>query len=108
MTPKSDPPQRGGAGRGQGRKPASMPAASPSPDTIRALRATAGMTQAQAAALVGAGMRAWMGWETPAGEPNARAMSPAVWFAFCARLALTPAELARVEAMMASGEQNPR
>jgi hypothetical protein len=49
-------------------------------------------------------MRAWMGWETPTGEPNARAMSPAVWFAFCARLVLTPAELARVEAMMETAE----
>ena len=50
------------------------PAANPPPDTIRAAREVAGMTQAQAGAVVYSSMRAWQQWE--AGE---RRMHPAIW-----------------------------
>lgn len=58
------------------------PAATPTPEQIRAARESAGLTQSQASALVHAGLRAWQKWE--AGE---RRMHPAFWDLFRRRLA---------------------
>ncbi|MEI2770756.1 MAG: helix-turn-helix domain-containing protein [Candidatus Competibacter sp.] len=53
------------------------PAANPSPDTIRAAREAAGLTQTQAGAVVYSSMRAWQQWES--GE---RRLHPAIWELF--------------------------
>lgn len=58
------------------------PAATPTPEQIRAVREGAGLTQSQAGALVHAGLRAWQKWEL--GE---RRMHPAFWDLFQRRLA---------------------
>lgn len=50
---------------------------SPSPAEIRASRLAAGLTQAEAAALIQCGRRAWMEWE--AGN---REMHPQLWECF--------------------------
>ena len=50
---------------------------SPSPAEIRQARELAGLSQAQAAALVHAGLRSWQHWE--AGD---RVMHPAFWELF--------------------------
>ena len=56
---------------------ARAPAANPTPEEIRAARERAGLTQAQAAALVHSTLRAWQRYE--AGE---RRMHPALWELF--------------------------
>ncbi len=53
------------------------PAANPSPDTIRAAREVAGLTQTQAGAVVYSSLRAWQQWES--GE---RRLHPAIWELF--------------------------
>jgi DNA-binding transcriptional regulator YiaG len=50
------------------------PAANPTPDEIRAARASAGLTQTEAARLIYCTLRAWQDWE--AGK---RRMHPALW-----------------------------
>lgn len=54
-----------------------MAAASPTPAEIRAARLAAGLTQAQASAVIGCGYRAWMEWE--AGNRRMPALSWYVW-----------------------------
>lgn len=49
----------------------------PSPDEIRAAREAAGLTQAQAGALVHSALRSWQRW-----EEGAREMHPAFWELF--------------------------
>lgn len=51
--------------------------ASPAPQDVRAAREAAGLTQAQAAALVHSALRSWQQWE--AGD---RQMHPALWELF--------------------------
>jgi len=53
------------------------PAASPSPDRVRAAREAAGLSQTEAAVLIHSGLRAWQEWE--AGN---RRMHPAFWELF--------------------------
>lgn len=57
--------------------PKKRPTAHPEPAEIRALRISAGLTQAQAGALLHANLRSWQKWER--GE---RAMHPAFWELF--------------------------
>jgi transcriptional regulator with XRE-family HTH domain len=45
-------------------KPDTVPASTPTPAEIRVARLAAGLTQAQAAALVGKTARTWQGWES--------------------------------------------
>lgn len=54
----------------------------PSPDEVRAAREAAGLTQAQAAALVHATLRNWQQWEDATGGANARRMHPGLWELF--------------------------
>lgn len=53
------------------------PASNPAPETIRAAREAAGMTQTESALLVHASLRAWQQWE--AGD---RRMHPGLWSLF--------------------------
>lgn len=55
--------------------------ANPSPAEVRAAREAAGLTQAQAAALVHASARNWQQWEQEAGS-NVRRMHPGLWELF--------------------------
>ena len=57
------------------------PSANPAPAEVRAARESAGLTQAQAAALVYASLRNWQQWEQAEGS-NARRMHPAIWELF--------------------------
>lgn len=61
---------------------AKSPMNSPTPAEVRAARETARLTQTEAAALVHGTLRAWQGWEAPAGEPAARRMHPGLWELF--------------------------
>lgn len=62
---------------------AGHPARNPSPDEIRAAREAAGLTQAQAAALVYANLRAWQRWEADEQTTEtARRMHPGLWELF--------------------------
>lgn len=61
-----------------------MRADGPSPEVIRAARLAAGLTLAQAAALVHTSVRAWSQWE--AGD---RRMHPAMWELFQVRTTTT-------------------
>lgn len=58
----------------------------PSPDEIRAARKKAGLTQTQAAQLIGnAGdksYRTWQRFEAPADNPDHRAIHPRMWEMF--------------------------
>lgn len=59
----------------------------PSPDEIRAARKAAGLTQAQASALVSeaqgvAAYRVWQAWETPVGQGNHRPIPLLAWEMF--------------------------
>lgn len=58
------------------------PASNPSPEEVRAAREDAGLTQAQAAALVHATLRNWQQWEDTTGGTNARRMHPGLWELF--------------------------
>lgn len=60
---------------------AGHPARNPSPAEVRAAREAAGLTQAQAAALVHATPRNWQQWEQDEGN-NVRRMHPALWELF--------------------------
>lgn len=63
------------------------PAANPTHEEIRAARERAGLTQAQAAALVHSTLRAWQRYE--AGE---RRMHPAMWELFRLKTGMLPGE----------------
>lgn len=61
--------------------------ARPTPKEIRAARKTAGLTQAEATALVSeaqgtSAYRVWQAWETPADKGNHRPMPLLVWEMF--------------------------
>ena len=58
------------------------PFSTPTPVEIRAAREAAGLTQTEAAELVRGTLRAWQGWEAPAGQPDARRMHPGLWELF--------------------------
>lgn len=60
---------------------AGHPARNPKPAEVRAARDAAGLTQAQAAALVHASVRNWQQWEQEEGS-NTRRMHPALWELF--------------------------
>ena len=60
---------------------AGHPARNPSPAEVRAARESAGLTQAQAAALVHSGERNWRQWEAE-DVPSARRMHPGLWELF--------------------------
>jgi len=60
---------------------ADNPARNPSPTEVRAAREAAGLTQAQAAALVHASPRNWQQWEQDEGA-NVRRMHPGLWELF--------------------------
>ncbi len=66
-------------------KPISVRMKQPTPDEIRAARERAGMSQAQAAALIStakkAGYKTWAGYETVEGK-NARTIPLPVWELF--------------------------
>ena len=64
------------------------PSSNPSPAEVRAARLAAGLTQAQAAALVHASPRNWQQWEDMTGGANARRMHPGLWELF--RLKIRP------------------
>lgn len=57
--------------------------ASPDPETIKATREAAGISQTEAGALVYAALRSWQHWEN-----GDRAMSPAIWELFTLKLPL--------------------
>lgn len=62
---------------------AGHPARNPTPAEVRAAREAAGLTQAQAAALVYANLRAWQRWEADEQTTEtARRMHPAIWELF--------------------------
>jgi DNA (cytosine-5)-methyltransferase 1 len=52
----------------------------PKPETIRAARHKAGLSQTAAAQLIWSHLRSWQDWES-----GNRRMMPAVWFAFLVR-----------------------
>lgn len=59
----------------------------PSPQEIRAARKAAGLTQAQATALVSeangdSAYRVWQAWETPVGQGNHRSIPLLIWEMF--------------------------
>lgn len=58
------------------------PSSNPLPEEVRAARDAAGLTQAQAAALVHATLRNWQQWEDTTGGTNARRMHPGLWELF--------------------------
>lgn len=60
--------------------------AKPTFDLIRFVRLAAGLTQSEAAALIGKPMRTWQNWEAPAGTPEHRAMDAALWELFMIRM----------------------
>lgn len=59
----------------------------PTPDEIRAARTAAGLTQTQAAALLGKPMRTWQNWEAPPDSPENRAMDGALFELFLLKVA---------------------
>lgn len=63
------------------------PISSPLPAEVRAAREAAGLTQTEAAALVHGTLRAWQGWEAPAGQADARRMHPGLWELFSLKTA---------------------
>lgn len=62
------------------------PFSNPTPDEVRSAREAAGLTQTQAAELVRGTLRAWQGWEAPAGQPGARRMHPGLWELFLIKI----------------------
>ena len=66
---------------------AGHPARNPTPAEVRSARETAGLTQAQAAALVHASVRNWQQWEDATGGPSARRMHPGLWELFRLKIA---------------------
>jgi DNA-binding transcriptional regulator YiaG len=63
------------------------PGDAPTPETIKAARASFGLSQTQAAALVSATLRTWQGWEAGRSMQGARQMSPSQWALFRLRAA---------------------
>ena len=63
------------------------PFSTPTPAEVRAAREAAGLTQTQAAELVRGTLRAWQGWEAPAGQADARRMHPGLWELFLLKTA---------------------
>lgn len=61
--------------------------AGPTPEEIAGARTAAGLTQAQAAALVWCSEITWRQWEKSPGVPGARRMHPCFWWAFRQRIA---------------------
>lgn len=59
----------------------------PTPSEIKAKRDQLGLTQAQAAALIGKSARAWQNWETSIDLPSHRAMDNALWELFLIKTA---------------------
>lgn len=53
--------------------------ATPTPDEVRALRESAGLTVVQAASLLHTTKRTWENWEAKVGSKNHRRMHPAFW-----------------------------
>ena len=69
----------------------------PTPNRLRKIRAAAGLTQTEAAAVVYVGLRAWQRWEQDGGD-NSRAMPAAAWELFLLKLPAgtpLPADLAK-------------
>jgi len=58
------------------------------PDSIRAARTAAGLSQTAAAALIGKPLKTWQNWEAPADSPSHRNMDPALFELFL--LKITP------------------
>ncbi|BAP87828.1 putative uncharacterized protein [Burkholderiales bacterium GJ-E10] len=54
----------------------------PEPEEVRAARRAAGLTQAQAGALVHTTQRVWGGYEADEGKVGHRRMHPAMWELF--------------------------
>jgi hypothetical protein len=63
---------------------------SPKPAELTAVRDQAGLTQTQAANLVGVTLTAWQRWEQPVGDDSHRDMSPALFDLFKRRLREMP------------------
>lgn len=61
----------------------------PTPAEVRAAREVAGLTQAQAAALVYVSLRNWQQWEQSEGASSARRMHPGLWELFRNKTGLT-------------------
>lgn len=70
---------------------AGYPARNPTPAEVRTAREAAGLTQAQAAALVYASLRNWQQWEQGEGASSARRMHPGLWELFMIKAGLTQA-----------------
>lgn len=58
------------------------------PVDIKQARASAGLTQSQAAELVGVKLRTWQAWEDSG--PNGRTMPESAWRLFCLLTQRTP------------------
>lgn len=54
----------------------------PTPSQIKAKRSELGLTQSQAAALIGKSARAWQNWERPESSQEHRKMDDALWELF--------------------------
>lgn len=54
----------------------------PTPTQVIAARQAAGLTQTDAAAVIGKPMRTWQNWEAPVGARNHRTMDPALFKLF--------------------------
>jgi DNA-binding transcriptional regulator YiaG len=61
-------------------------ARNPKPAEIRALRESAGLSQAEAGAMVHTTGEVWKGWETEDGSVKHRRMHPAFWELFRRKL----------------------
>lgn len=64
------------------RSRAGSAASNPDPEQIKAAREAAGLTQADAAALVHSNIRSWQQWEAAENTPGHRRMHPAFWELF--------------------------
>ncbi|MGF3026490.1 helix-turn-helix domain-containing protein [Methylobacterium aquaticum] len=62
----------------------------PTHDEVKAARIAAGLTQQQAADLVGVTLSAWQRWETPPEMSSARRISPAAWRSFRVQTGTVP------------------
>jgi putative transcriptional regulator len=54
----------------------------PTPAQIKAARKAAGLTQTQAASLIGKPLRTWQNWEGDPALPSSRKMDAALWELF--------------------------
>lgn len=55
---------------------------SPTPEEIKTLRENAGLTQTEAAKLVGSKLRSWQNWEAPANSSEYRRIKSSTWDLF--------------------------